>query len=246
MRRRRPARALPSDAPLLREPEYLPGRFRDEIEAAVPRAIAAGAKPPLSFVGIGMTGIVFADRTRNLAYKVARTDYSRGMLEEEVEWFHAAARNESTRSMVPGGVRYHKPTGVLIRQYVHGKPGGEWGDDRYVYDMHDRLDREMVPAGWTAPEKKDDSWVVSRRRGVKRAVLVDGSMPIRVGQTLLRHVLAVASGQKRAREPLADLAFALYRERRAEHNPRGTLSVADVRRGLAALREAGAEFDWHV
>ena len=123
MRRRKTPRAL--KGPLLREVEFLPGRYRDEIVEAVPRALAAGAKPPLAFVGIGMTGIVFADRTRNLAYKVARCEHSRASLQEEVEWFRAAARNPATRHLVPGGVRYHRPSGVLVRQYVHGKPGGD-------------------------------------------------------------------------------------------------------------------------
>ncbi len=247
MRRRRRTYG-PQKGPLLREVEYLPGRYRDEILEAAPRAIAAGAKPPLAFVGIGMTGIVFADRNRNLAYKVARDDFSRSQIQEEAEWFRAAAKNPETRHLVPRGVRYHRPSGVLIRQYVDGKPGGEWGDDRDIYAQHSALFKAMIPYGWTAPEKKSDSWVVSRKRGKKRAVLVDGGQAIRVGQVLLRHVLAVARGTKPLPrgETLSDLAYAVYRERRTERYPEGTLALADVRRALRALRAAGASFEWEV
>lgn len=83
MRRRRRIAPLAPGANVIRNARELPEQYREEIEAAAERALGAGARPPLSYVGMGMTGIVFSDRTRNLAYKVARSTYARSMLAEE-------------------------------------------------------------------------------------------------------------------------------------------------------------------
>lgn len=238
---------LAPGASVIRNARDIPGNYREEIETAAERALAAGARPPLSYVGIGMTGIVFADRMRNLAYKVARGEHSRSMLAEEAEWFRSAARNVATRERVPGGVRWNAKHGVLVRQYIHGRRGG-WGDEGHLSNLHNKLEADMIPRGWTAPEFKGDSYVITQRRrgGAERAILVDGSMPQRVGRTLLRYALDVAAGRRQPKERLADIAFYVYRERKDERNPRGTIPTEDVRRALAALRAAGGTFEWAV
>lgn len=250
MRRRRPIRPLASGARAIRNAREVPEQYEEEIEGAAKRALAAGARGPLHYIGMGMTGIVFSDRTRNLAYKVAREGgghSARSMLEEEAEWFRSAARGASTRQRVPGGVRWNKTHGVLIRQFIHGNPGG-WSQEGRLWDLHNKLKADMIPRGWTAPEFKGDSWVYrpGRRGGAAEPILVDGSMPLRVGKTLLRYALDVAAGRRRAREPLSDIAYSVYAERKDEQNPRGTIPTEDVRRALAALRAAGGEFEWDV
>lgn len=247
MRRRRRIAPLAPGANVIRNTRDVPDQYQEEIEAAAERALGAGARPPLHYVGMGMTGIVFADRTRNLAYKVARGDYARFMLAEEAEWFRSAARNAATKERVPGGVRWNEKHGVLVRQYIHGGHGA-WSQESKLWDIHQKLKADMIPQGWTAPEFKRDSWVYrSRGRGqAAQPVLVDGSMPNRVGKTLLRYALDVAAGKRSTREPLSDIAFSVYAERQDEQNPRGTIPTKDVRRALAALRAAGGNFEWTV
>lgn len=234
---------------LIRNEDDIPSSFRDEVVSCAHRAVAAGAKMPLTFVGIGMTGVVLTDRFKNMAYKVARHDTD--MVVEEAEWFAAARKVPAMKGMVPGKVRWDADNRVLIRPYVKGRPGA-WGDASKLYDQHAEIEKVMIPYGWTAPERKEGSYVVSggswRGGDFDRAVLVDASMAQRVGKELVRYALDVASGKRKpARgERLSDLAYYVYRERMVPSNRNGTIPVDDVRRVLAALRAAGGVFEWEV
>ena len=231
--------------------------YRVEVEAAALRAIAAGARVPLTFVGMGMTGTVFTDRSKNLAYKVARHPTS-DMVAEEAEWFRDARRVPAMRDLIPGKVRWDAQNRVLIRRYVRGRPGS-WGDATKLYDIHGKIQETMLPHGWTAPERKEDSYVVSggsegrdswRAGDFTKATLIDASMPHRVGKGLVKYALDVAAGRRPHDDVwgrrLEDIAYYVYRERIAPNNHRGTIPVEDVRRVLAALRDAGGEFEWSV
>jgi hypothetical protein len=213
----------------------VPGAIAGEMRSAVARAVAAGAAPRLEFIGAGMTGIVLSDG--KYAYKVARHDP--GVLAEEAEWFVDAARTPFVKDHVPKHVRWNAQHGVLVRDFVDGRPG-RWGDESRLFDLHRAMEKHMLKAGWSMPEFKGDSYIIAENG---HPILVDGSLPSRVGKNLVRYVEDALAGRRTPRESMSDLAFALRREIIAKHNPHGTIPAKDVLRLLKQLREAGVNFD---
>lgn len=248
------------EPPLIRNLEDTRGRWFPEIEAAAHRAVAAGARRPLTFVGMGASGVVFTDRYKNLAYKAARgpkegpnTWHS---VSEEADWFRSARRTPGMAEHIPPMAKWDAENGVLIRTYVRGRPGS-WGDASKLFDIHAEIEKRMIPAGWTSPERKEDSYVVSggsegkdswRAGDFTKAVLVDAGRAQRVGRELVRYLYDVLAGRKKLApyERLEDLAYYVYRERMVPENLRGTIPVEEVRRALDALRKAGVWFEWEV
>lgn len=230
---RRPVREV---VPTLMNVRDVPRAIEGEMRNAMARAVAAGAGPRLEFIGAGMTGIVLSDGKH--AYKIAR--HSPDTLAEEAEWFVAAAKVPFVKDHVPANVRWDEKNGVIIRDFVDGR-AGRWGDESKLRDLHSEIDKQMrEKAGWSAPEFKGDSYIITPSG---QQVLIDGSMPIRVGQNLVGYVEDVLDGRRVSREPLTDLAFALRAEIIAKHNHRGTVPAKDVARLLKRMREAGVEFD---
>lgn len=184
-----------------------------ELENAEQRARAAGATGKLEFIGAGMTGIVFCDG-RERAYKVARHGGKVApMLADEAEMMRLAAKMPGVGKNIARGVRFDGKHGVLVRECVRGKVGG-WKDGAKLRALHERIGKELEPYGYTAPEYKEDSYVIARGRG---PVLVDASMAHKVGRVLVKDVLDVLN-KRRALTPerherLTDLAFALRIER---------------------------------
>lgn len=242
---------------LLRNQDEIPVNWLTETLEAAERAVAAGAVRPLTYVGSGMTGTVFTDRYRNTAYKVARHGTARDMIAEEAEWFRAAKRAPEIADLIPAGkYRWDAENGVLIKPYVKGRPGS-WGDATKLYGLHSKIEKAMLPRGWTAPERKEDSYVVAggsegrdswRAGDFATAKIVDASMPHRVGRELVKYALDVAVGRRRPQgsDRLADIAYYVYRERIAPNNHGGTIPLDEVRRVLKALRDAGGAFEWVV
>lgn len=199
-------------------PDFLEG----EMEPALRNARAAGASGPLEFVGAGMFGIVFCDYDGK-AWKVFRRPpdmepahllFLRDALEEEYEWLRAAARTEAAPH-VARVFAMHPEELVLERECVPGRAGG-WGDARALSELHARIGKALNPVGWTAPEFKESSYIIPDD-GVP--VLVDISMPIRIGTTLADWVEAVLEGRRRTHEEWHSLAFYLLREMRMKTVP---------------------------
>jgi hypothetical protein len=67
----------------------------------------------------------------------------------------------------------------------------------------------MMRYGWSAPEYKDDSYVYARGRGW---VLVDASMPHRVGSRLAARAGEVLAGKRFYNTRPADLAWEIRME----------------------------------
>ena len=185
---------------------YVPATVRPQMPDIVGRALAAGAEPPLTYMGTGMTGVVVC--VGAVAYKVARATQpiDHQIFEEEADWLAAAARVPAVAAHV---ARLHDfdPTNiVIIRDCPYADPeqsAWRYGENK-LHDLHQRIEQAMIPHGWTAPEFKPDSYVLTTRG----PILVDASMPSRVGHELVQYIEALVAGDR----PLwttrpSDLAF---------------------------------------
>lgn len=235
----------------------VPSFIRGELAPSERRARLAGAEGPLWYVGAGMYGLVFCDAW-GTAWKVFRYEegereqhllFLRGVLEEEYEWLHDAAATSIASNVARVGAMHHKEI-VLERECVQGRPGG-WGEAQRLYDLHKEISRVMEPAGWSAPEFKEDSYIIETD-GTPR--LVDISLVNRLGMTLARYVEDVLQGRESYHDWL-DLAFYILREipyktipeeiardllaRMVERDPKIAKSLSLPREwGLAGIRRA--------
>lgn len=184
------------------ELDRIPVVVRHELPGVLTRALSAGAKPPLEFVGAGMTGLVFLD-TKGHAWKVARrtTPSLQQMFAEEAEWLSDAQAVPYVRDHVAKIIAFHPNELAIEREYVRGNVG-TWGSSG-VLAVHEEIQRQMLPFGWTAPEYKEDSYVKATDTsrppwpapGSVRWVLVDASMPHRVGMKLVQKAVDLMSGE---------------------------------------------------
>lgn len=179
----------------LRGPEALPASERQhvhrviepEIDGAVERALAAGATAPLEYIGAGAEGIVFCDPTQT-AYKVGRE--GRRGLATEAAFFKKASQVPAIKRHIAKFKRYDSVNDVIVRECVrqrgerHGRPRRL--DDAEAHDMTARIREAMEPYGFTAPERKGDSYVFVSGRG---PVLVDGGFVHKRGNELVKDVL---------------------------------------------------------
>ncbi len=214
--------------PEIIDEQYAPAVVAPELAEAGDRAIKAGATEPLTYIGAGMTGIVFLD-SKGLGYKVYRwlSDSTRSMAVDEFEWLVAA--QPVLESRVVRVMGFDENNLVLIREFIKGRPG-RWGSN--LYDHHRALEQAMLPHGWGAPEFKEDSYVFPED-SPKTPVLVDASMARRVGDVLLAYVDEIITGVRPwLIERPEDLGFAL----RAEAS-NGTISREDANVRLLALSQ---------
>lgn len=208
-----------------------------EMPRVVARARAAGARGPLEFVGAGGFAVVLCD-PQDVAWKVFRTRdpstsqvFLRQMLADEYEFLRDAA----TTPAAPNVVRVfasHPRELVLERECVRGRPG-TFAEGRELSDLLKRIEGFTLPVGWTAPEFKEDSFII---RPDGTAVLVDISLTQRVGDNLARFVEDVLDGRRATSDSWHTLAFLVAREGR--NGPaKGGLPEARARELLARLGE---------
>jgi hypothetical protein len=201
----------------IRYREYAPKAVEPEIDEAAERAVKAGAKGRLEFIGAGMTGIVFCDEAER-AFKVSRRSMKRPeqdtrTVEDEAAWLRKASNIPGVREHVVRGVRYDDKHDVLVRECVRPSPARDRRmNDRKLRNLHERIGKTMRAYGWGSPEFKPDSYVYTRDRG---PVLVDAGFAHRRGQELVQHVLDVLNNRRSWRwlEKPADLAWELRMER---------------------------------
>lgn len=196
---------------LIANPDDIPSRYESDVTRAARRAVRmAGARAPLQYIGLGMTGVVFCDR-RDIAFKVARKpneSISRKLITEEANWLRVASTVPSIRGRVARFRRYHRSAAILERECVHAtRP--ERRPARQRWDIHREIESAMLPYGYTAPEYKDDSYVFTRGRGW---VLVDASMPSEVGSRLAARAAETLRGKRFLNERPSDLAFQIRME----------------------------------
>ena len=222
--------------------------WRDDVENAeyvrdyvgrmpdiVPRALDAGAKTPLVYVGAGMTSAVFCD-SRGRAFKVGRerVPIIAHFLTDEAEWLEAAGRVPGVREHVARLYRFHASLLVIERECPVADDDARWRFRDTTWNLHRLLEDRMIPHGWTAPEYKEDSWVLTK----DGPILVDASMPHRVGKVLLRHTRDVLRGQAPVYndDRPSDFAFSLRMEIGKTITQREAQPLLDE---LAALEESG-------
>lgn len=187
--------------------EDVDSRVSKEIPDIVRRARKAGARGDLRYIGAGMTAVVVCD-ARNRGFKVGRHTKLQSMLAEEADWLETAGRVRAVHPHVARFYRWHPGPAVIERECVEGRPG-RWADEGRLFTLHQKINDEMLKAGWTAPEFKGDSYIIDDKGHPK---LVDASMPSRVGQRLVEYTEQRLRGRLTARER-EDMAFALRMER---------------------------------
>lgn len=196
-----------------------PSHIEPEIRDALSRARKAGAEGALAYVGAGAYGIVFCDDAGR-AWKVFRKPresgnhirsghetFLREAVETEFEWLGSASES----SMADNVARVYSmdlDNLVLVRDCVEGESGG-WKDEDRLRKIHKKLWEAMEPLGWSAPEFKPDSYIITPDG---KAVLVDASMAMRIGQRLLCFVKDVIDGERDSYETPSTLAFFVLRE----------------------------------
>lgn len=187
------AAALPDE-----ERERVHSPIRGEIDQAVERAVAAGAKAPLAYMGAGAEGVVFCDPTGK-AFKVGRR-LGRGddSLATEAAFFRKANQVPAIARNVARFYRYDRDQDVIVRECIreertkHGDRRHLYNADTKAWDTAERIHRAMLPYGFTGPERKTDSFVYVRGRGM---VLVDGGFAHKVGRELVKDVLDKIHGR---------------------------------------------------
>ncbi len=188
--------------------DSIPESILGEVPGAVHRALQAGARVPLRYLGAGMTAVVLGD-AQGRAYKVGRHPHSPTnvqTLTTEAEWLADAKKVPALSGRVVRFVRFIPQLLTIVNEEVvrENRPGG-----RDLWDTHQAIAALMKPRGWGPPEYKDDSYVWSAHG----PVLVDASATLRFGPRLLRYALDIAAGRRPLHgERVADLQWELRME----------------------------------
>lgn len=143
------------------------------IDAAM-RATAVGAEAAsLKYVGAGMEGIIFQDG-QGRAYKVSRnrSDKHPNRLRNEAEAMMALA-DSPVAHLVAKVHGYDKQHDVITRDMIQGSSAG-WGQSKRMQEAYQEIAHELGKRGWTAPEFKEDSFIVPQGGG--EPVMVDMGM----------------------------------------------------------------------
>jgi len=192
--------------------DEIPSRYEPEVRRAVQLARDVGAKTPLTYVGMGMTGVVLLESRHNgRAFKVARTEPAKHTIADEAEWLRFASAEPELRGRVARFVAWHPREGVLVREYVEGFRGRgiAGGRERMSRrDVFDLISAVMNRRGFGPPEYKDDSFVFAPGRGW---VLVDAGFAVVRGYRLLLRASRAMKGED-VGESKSDLAWAIRME----------------------------------
>lgn len=179
---------MPTLETTLINPDEVHPLVTHHIENIIDRALRSGAKPPLEYMGSGMYGTVLCD-SRGRSYKVYRS------LEdaiEEGEWLEVAQTVPGVQEYVPRLYGIYEDTFVVEKDCIVGRPG-RWGDESKLFDLHQTIRNLMIPHGWTSPEFKGNSWIITENG---RPILVDHSMANRVGFGLIAYIQGVLDGER--------------------------------------------------
>jgi hypothetical protein len=188
--------------------EHIPSAIPEGETASVLARLRKITKPGanLTYVGAGMTSLVFCDDAGR-AYKVARR--AEHELEDEAEWLGVANQVPGLKARVAILYGYNPTLDIIVRSCPQPIDRSRQRRGK-LWDLWREIGARIEPYGWTAPEFKEDSFVITR----SGPVLVDAGFVHRTGRRLLAHIKEILSGKRSMRkgEMWSDLAFALRRE----------------------------------
>lgn len=210
-----------------------------EMQSIVDRTLMAGATPPLEYMGTGMTSVVLCDKHKH-AYKTARrlAPIDAVFLNDEAEWLQTASRTIGVRERVAKFIRFY-PHLLVIERECPIQADDWWRHRGEEWNLHRLIEQKMIPHGWTAPEFKEDSYVITSTG----PILVDATMAHRVGKRLLRFTIELIRGgrlvERGSLSRPSDYAFYIRREIGVTISE---TSAAPVLQALTVLEENGNVF----
>lgn len=145
-----------------------------------------------------MEGIVFQDG--RFAYKVGRGKHT---LRDEAEALQAVSR---LSPLVPRFRRYDSAQRVLVREFVQGRVGQWYGSGPALRQAYEQLEPLFRQADFTAPEWKEDSFVIADNG---RPVMVDLGFARPVGKRGVRRLYERLNGPLFP-DDLFDLQFEVW------------------------------------
>jgi hypothetical protein len=223
--------------------------FREEIEEAGDRAVSVGAMEPLSFVGMGATGIVFCGAEghawkcgRMLKHKGQGRDektrqHLRSLLRDEYEFLRDACTVGSIRRHIACPYGFDEDAVVIEREGPTPREGRV--QESKLFDLYKRIRETMRPMGWAGLEFKVDSFVVTRERG---PVFVDAGFGMRLGWNLVRYVEELVTGQ-RYLDPRSERPRDLVWNMKMDAID-GVIPMSVYKRMAVKVQQAFPEADW--
>jgi hypothetical protein len=187
---------------------------RAHVIEAAHKAVEAGADPKdMEYLGAGMEGILFVSGGK--AFKVGRASMAAKKpvfggkpktLRNEAEAMQSL-ENTPAAKFVAKVHRYDEKHDVIVREMVEGRPGG-WGQGKQARAAYDIIVEELKKQEWSAPEFKEDSFILSEDGASIK--MVDVGLIFPRGQREVRHVEQILSGAKSKDDiSLLDVGFSI-------------------------------------
>lgn len=165
--------------------ELLPPALYPEWEQLIARLVAAGYAGEFAVLGAGASAVVLTDGAR--ALKVARRG-GEDLVAKEHDYL-TSMQTTSVAEHLPHPMAYDLNAHVLVREVIAGQRGG-WGT-RGLRDVYERIAAVSREHLWTAPEYKEDSFIVADGG---RIVMVDVGFTSRLGEREAEHIEALLDG----------------------------------------------------
>lgn len=182
--------------PLLANWDDVRKDYRLEVQRAAQKALNEGALAPLTYQGMGATGIVLCDD--RAAWKVARRETIETVenFRLEYEFLLDASRESSISQHVAWPFALHVDPLMIERECIEQRQPQPTDRSKSVGrrdETFQRIIKLMNQRGWCGIEYKPDALVLHPRRGW---VLVDAGFGARTGWALARYVRDILIGTR--------------------------------------------------
>jgi hypothetical protein len=159
--------------------DLMPALIRAEWPLVQARLESLGLTGEFRYLGAGASAVVLLGPEGD-AYKVARSEFAIEMLSAEYEYL-TSMQESAVGASLPRPLGFQN--GVLVREGIPGRAGG-WGT-RGLRELYDRIVAESRAREWTAPEFKEDSFIITDDG---RIVMVDVGYANPIGNRHARKV----------------------------------------------------------